>query len=107
MYFFLILGIASAVSHHAYYSHLNGQPARDQITVLRYGTALAYITKAFLVAAIIFGFKQQMWATFRRKNIHISTIDSLFAAVDNPSALLNLEMATKAKIAFALAILVW
>jgi hypothetical protein len=107
MYCLLILGIASAISHHAYYSHLNGQPARNQNTMLRYGTALAYITKASLVAATIFGFKQQIWATVRRKNIQISTIDSLFAAIDDPSALLNLEMATKAKIAFALAIIVW
>jgi hypothetical protein len=107
MYCLLFLGIAGAVSHHAYYDHLNGQPARNQNTMLRYGTALAYITKASLVAAIIFGLKQQIWATFRRKNIQVSTIDSLFAAVDDPSALLNLEMVTKAKIAFALAILVW
>ncbi|QDS75597.1 hypothetical protein FKW77_006346 [Venturia effusa] len=75
--------------------------------MLRYGTALAYVTKASLVAAIIFGLKQQIWATFRRKNIQVSTIDSLFASVDDPHALLNLEMATKAKTAFALAVLIW
>jgi hypothetical protein len=107
MYCFLVIGIAGAISHHAYYDHLNGQPAKNQNTMLRYGTALAYITKASLVAAIIFALKQQIWATFRRKNIQISTIDSLFAAADDPSALLNLEMATKAKIAFTLATLVW
>lgn len=107
MYCFLLLGIAGAISHHVYYTHLNGMPARKQNTMLRYGTALAYITKASLVAAIIFGLKQQIWATFRRKNMRVSTIDSLFASVDDPHALLNLELVTKAKTAFALAMLIW
>lgn len=107
MYCFLLLGIVGAISHHIYYAHLNGKPARNQNTMLRYGTALAYVTKASLVAAIIFGLKQQIWATFMRKKIQVSTIDSLFASVDDPHALLNFEMATKAKTAFALAILIW
>lgn len=107
MYCFLAIGIAGAISHHIYYDHLNGQPARNQNTMLRYGTALAYITKASLVAALIFGLKQQIWATFLRKNIQVSTIDSLFASIDDPHALLNFEMFTKAKTAFALAVLIW
>jgi hypothetical protein len=107
MYFFLILGIAGAGGHHAFYQHLAGKPATNQNEMLRYGAALAYATKASLIAAVVFAYRQQIWATFRRKSLKMTTIDNLFAAVDDLSALFSLDMARMAKSALALAIMCW
>jgi hypothetical protein len=107
MYFFLILGIIGASGHHAFYQHLAGKPATNQIEMLRYGAALAYATKASFIAAVVFAYRQQIWATFRRKSLKMTTIDSLFAAVDDLSALFSLDMARMAKSALALAVMCW
>jgi hypothetical protein len=107
MYFFLILGIVGASGHHAFYQHLAGKPATNQIEMLRYGAALAYATKASFIAAVVFAYRQQIWATFRRKSLKMTTIDSLFAAVDDLGALFSLDMARMAKSALALAVMCW
>ncbi|KAK3323879.1 hypothetical protein B0T19DRAFT_443338 [Cercophora scortea] len=107
MYELLLVGIVLAVSHHVFYSRLDKTPADDQLKMLRYGNMLAYATKSFLASAIIFAYRQQIWATVRRKNLQLGTIDSLFAAVDDIRAMVNLEFITQTKVALGLAIVVW
>ncbi|KAK3687593.1 hypothetical protein B0T22DRAFT_489454 [Podospora appendiculata] len=107
MYELLLVGIVLAVSHHVFYSRLDKTPADDQLKMLRYGNMLAYATKSFLATAIIFAYRQQIWATVRRKNLQLGTIDSLFAAVDDIRAMVNLEFITQTKVALGLAIVVW
>ncbi|KAK3317999.1 hypothetical protein B0H66DRAFT_555941 [Apodospora peruviana] len=107
MYEMLVIGIILAVAHHVFYSRLDGQPADDQLEMLRYGNFLSYAAKSFLTTAIIFAYKQQIWATVRRKSLQLGTIDSLFAAVDDIRAMANWEFARKAKVALGLATIVW
>ncbi|KAF2669840.1 hypothetical protein BT63DRAFT_222969 [Microthyrium microscopicum] len=107
MYGLLIIGIAGAISHHAFYAHLDRQPVYNQLMQLRYGAALAYVTKASLMAAVVFAYRQQLWATCRRKNLRMTTIDSLFAATEDLSALANLDLPRVAKSVLALSIMVW
>ncbi|KAK3943289.1 hypothetical protein QBC46DRAFT_282316 [Diplogelasinospora grovesii] len=107
MYWLLFLGIVFAASHHALYSHLHGTPATDQLTMMRYGTTLAYISKSFMVSAVVFAYRQQIWATLKRKSLEVRTIDSMFAAVDDLTALGSLEFAKKAKVAMGLAAAAW
>lgn len=107
MYAMFLLGVVFAGSHHAFYTYLDGKLADDQIRMIRIGGVLSYAAKSSLAAAVIFAYRQQIWATFRRKVLRLRTIDSLFAATDDPLALVNWEFIKKAKVAVALAILTW
>ncbi|KAK0643891.1 hypothetical protein B0T16DRAFT_355591 [Cercophora newfieldiana] len=107
MYALLILGIIFAVSHHVFYSGLAGKPADDQLKMIRFGTLLSYLSKSSLVSAVIFAYRQQIWATVKRKNLRLRGIDNLFAAVDDLTALASWELVKKARVALALAVLVW
>ncbi|KAK4158065.1 hypothetical protein C8A00DRAFT_39617 [Chaetomidium leptoderma] len=107
MYGMFFLGFAFAVGHHAFYNNLDGKPADDQIRMMRFGGLLSYAAKASLVAAVVFAYQQQIWVTVISNVLRLKTIDSLFAAVEEPQALLNLEYLKKARIAACLAVLAW
>ena len=107
MYVFFICGFAFAVGHHLFYRSRDGQPADDQLAMLRYGTALAFATKACLVSAVIVAYRQRIWMTVQSKMLSVAALDSLFAATEDLSALWNLEIYKRAKVAITLAILVW
>jgi hypothetical protein len=107
MYILFALGVAGARSHHAFYISLDGSEVKDQLLMLRYGTALAYLTKASLMASVVLAYRQQIWATFRRKLLSITAVDSLFAVMEDLSAIFNLEVFQQAKVAMFLAVVVW
>lgn len=52
-----LLGCGGALAHHFFYSHLHGQPAEDQIWKNRYGTAIAFFTKACLVGSVVLSYR--------------------------------------------------
>ncbi|KAI8291754.1 hypothetical protein K4K60_000573 [Colletotrichum sp. SAR11_57] len=106
MYFFLVIGLGFAIGHHAYYKSLENTLVYndEQLTTLRYGTALAFAAKASMVAAVLLAFREQIWATFSTKFLRVTTLNDMFAAPETPLSLLNLEFLWKAKIAAALAI---
>ncbi|KAK4100930.1 Formylmethionine deformylase-like protein [Parathielavia hyrcaniae] len=107
MYSLFLLGFACAVGHHVFYDSLDGKPADDQIRMMRFGGLLSYAAKASLVAAVVFAYRQQIWVTVINKVLRLRTIDSLFAAVDEPLALWNWEFVRKAYFAAGLAVLAW
>jgi hypothetical protein len=107
MYICYLAGIVVAFGHHAFYSSLAGKPADNQLLMLRYGAALAYLVKASFVAAVVLAYRQQVWATCQRKGLKMSTLDCLFAAADDLTALLNLEFMKMAKVGLALALIIW
>jgi hypothetical protein len=107
MYLMFTAGVAGAIFHHSFYKSLAGKEVVDQLQMLRYGGALAYMTKANLVASIIVAFRQQIWATVQRKALSVSAIDGLFAATEDFTAIFKGELFFKAKIAMFLVSLVW
>ena len=107
MYGMFLLGFGFAVGHHAFYNHLDGRPADDQIRMMRFGGLLSYAAKASLLAAVIYAYRQQIWVTAINNTLRLRTIDSLFAAVSEPLALWNWEFIKKARIAVCLAVLAW
>ncbi|KAF6831177.1 hypothetical protein CPLU01_06875 [Colletotrichum plurivorum] len=107
MYLWLLLGIGFAIGHHVFYQTLDGQPADDQVRMLRYGTILAFAAKASLGAAVISAYHQRIWSTVRSRLMSIAALDSMFAATENFIALLNWEFLKSAKAAAALALFVW
>ncbi|KAL2159467.1 hypothetical protein VTH06DRAFT_2472, partial [Thermothelomyces fergusii] len=103
MYLLFFLGLAFAVGHHAFYTSLDGKPADDQIRMMRFGGLLSYAAKASLLAAVIFAYQQQIWVTVIHNTLRLRTVDSLFAATNEPQSLLNWEFVKKARVAVCLA----
>jgi hypothetical protein len=59
------------------------------------------------VAAVVFAYRQQIWVTVIAQVLRLRTIDTLFAAVDEPLTMLNWEFLKKGRVAACLAILAW
>lgn len=91
MYGLLLLGLGFAVGHHQYYLSLHGTPADDQTKKLRYGTLLAFLTKASLVAAVIAAFRQRVWSALASEPLALKTVDCLTDAPTDLLAVFNLE----------------
>ncbi|KAK4034020.1 hypothetical protein C8A01DRAFT_39499 [Parachaetomium inaequale] len=107
MYALFCFGFAFAIGHHTFYDSLDGKPADNQILMMRFGSLLSYAAKASLVAAVIFAYRQLIWVTVINNVMRLRAIDSLFAAVNEPQALLNWEFVKKARVAVCLAVLAW
>lgn len=107
MYAFLLLGIAFATGHHFYYASLHGKPAREQTQRLRYGTFLAFLTKACLIWAVVAALRQRIWATLRSKSLPPQGVDSLFAIADDPLAVLDWRTTMNGKTAVLMAAIAW
>ncbi|TGZ78341.1 hypothetical protein EX30DRAFT_343242 [Ascodesmis nigricans] len=103
-----LLGVGGAVAHHSFYAHLHGQEAKNQLMMNRYGTAIAFFTKACLVGSVVLAYRQRVWQTVRREAISLRGLDALFSVVEDPSwFFLAPEMYSKAKIATLLAFISW
>ncbi|KXH50946.1 hypothetical protein CSAL01_04811 [Colletotrichum salicis] len=109
MYLFLFVGIGFAIGHHVSYRSLEGRLVQDdeQITSMRYGTALAFAAKASLVMAVLSAFREQVWLVGGSRFLKVTTLDDIFAAPETPLSLLNWEFISKAKIAAALTLYCW
>ncbi|KAI9675957.1 MAG: hypothetical protein M1829_003195 [Trizodia sp. TS-e1964] len=102
-----VLGVVGALSHHFFYKSLDGHPAVNQLTMLRYGTAFAFFTKAMLVGSVELSYRQQLWYTFRRKAMTLATIDALFAAIEDPTCFFISDMSLRATLATIMAAATW
>ncbi|KAK4198395.1 hypothetical protein QBC40DRAFT_230201 [Triangularia verruculosa] len=107
MYAALLLGIVFAGAHHAFYVSLNGQPADDQLKMMRFGGFLSYASKASLFAAVYFAYRQQVWVTVRRRHLKLKTVDGIFAISQDLTGLFNTEIWRKSKIVIFLAVIMW
>lgn len=103
-----LAGFAAAVGHHLFYNSLNGQPALQQLKMVRYGTALAFFVKSTFVGTAVMCIRQRIWYTFRRKAMTIKGIDGLFSATEDPTQFfLNWEMVRNGKLATFMAVCAW
>lgn len=107
MYLFLLAGIAFAVGHHLFYWSLIGKEATHQSLMLRYGTILAFCAKACLGASVILARRQRVWMVVRHRVARLGTIDSIFTAAEDVTALFDWRAIKKAKVATCLAIYAW
>lgn len=57
MFGLLLFGFLGAVSHHLFYDSLDGKEARNQLAMIRIGTALAFFTKATLVGSVVIAYR--------------------------------------------------
>ncbi|KAK8044162.1 hypothetical protein PG993_004186 [Apiospora rasikravindrae] len=107
MYAFFVAGVAFAVWHHLYYSSLDGKPAKDQTEKLRYGTFMAFLTKACLIWAVASALRQRIWTTLQSKSLSLQGVDSVFAIADDPMAILDWKTTLNAKVAILMAMIAW
>ncbi|RPA97607.1 hypothetical protein L873DRAFT_1690012 [Choiromyces venosus 120613-1] len=103
----LLAGILGSLGHHFFYASLHGQQAEDQLMKVRYGTVLAYFTKASLVGSVVLAYRQRIWHTMRQKAVTLKGIDNLFAIVEDPTCFASKEIYFKAKLATAMALATW
>ncbi|KAF4465847.1 hypothetical protein FALBO_7297 [Fusarium albosuccineum] len=107
MYALVVAGVGFAMGHHFFYHSLHGKVADDQQGMFRYGAALAFLSKACFLNAVVLAFRQRVLMMIRRKMLTLSTLDSLFAASEDLTALLNWEAWVNAKFAMFLTIFIW
>ncbi|KAL8336741.1 hypothetical protein RB601_008295 [Gaeumannomyces tritici] len=107
MFAFGVFGLACAVGHHAFYQHLDGRAATEQIEMLRYGTVLAFGAKAGFSASIVVAYRLKLWAVLRTRLMTVAAVDSMFAATDDLLALFHWDFIRHAKTVAALALFVW
>lgn len=106
--FLFLAGVGAATAHHFFYARLDGQPATQQLLMVRYGTALAFFVKSTLVGCVIMCNRQRIWYTFRHKAMTITGIDGLFSACEDPTQFfLNWEMIKMGKLATIMAVCSW
>jgi hypothetical protein len=116
----LLAGGALAVGHHLFYQSLAGKPVENnnnndenswsmgnQQSNVRYGTAFAFATKTCLAAAVTFAYQQQIWISFRKKYLKISTLDAMLQATNDPFSFTNIEFISKSKLGAVLAAVIW
>ncbi|KAI5458677.1 hypothetical protein BGZ63DRAFT_362038 [Mariannaea sp. PMI_226] len=107
MYLFLVAGTAFAVGHYFFYLSLDRKEAKQQSLMLRYGTILAFCSKASLGAAAVTAHRQRAWRAVRQQPVRLGAIDSIFTAAEDILALFDWKAAMKAKVATCMAIYIW
>lgn len=91
----LLSGLLLAIGHHFYYTSLHGtivESQDQQEWFFRIGTGMAFLTRAFLSAAIGLACSQILWRTLRSNYITIQGINSLFESIHNAWELTNWEL---------------
>ncbi|KAH7076916.1 hypothetical protein BKA63DRAFT_594509 [Paraphoma chrysanthemicola] len=107
---FLLSGGALAMGHHHFYRSLSNTRTPDNFSQqmnTAYGTALAFLAKACMIAAVGSAYTQYIWFDFRKKCIRISTIDSTFTATSSIISLLDYQFIWSCKVGAVLAALMW
>ncbi|GBE85805.1 hypothetical protein SCP_0803270 [Sparassis crispa] len=93
MVLLLLLGLASALGHHAFNAHLVGHAVDSDLSfggwfnvpsqtlVFRVATAFVFLTKTFFTSAVSMAFTQRLWVTVSRKYLRLSGLDALWAVL--------------------------
>lgn len=108
--FLFFLGVGTAVAHHRYYLSLDKTRAgtdEKQRWVIRVGTGLAILFRASLVALVGISRKQWVWVTLRKRFISLNAINAIFGATGDPLHFGNIDMIRRARIATAMAAVMW
>ena len=106
-----LLGVATAVVQHIFYSYANGREIDDfaisQSSVTKISTAMAFLFKASLVGAMCFVYSQRSWFSFQRTAISIGGIDAVFSILQNPFKFFVPEILIQTPTLTLLALITW
>ncbi|KAB8296274.1 hypothetical protein EYC80_009048 [Monilinia laxa] len=110
MVFFAVFGLALAVTHHAYYSSLNGNQATTNFQkqfAVTLGNLIAFAIVSSFLAATCAAYPQYLWMSVRKKAFTLRTLDKMFALTSDPMGFINIEMYRHAPIVAVIALLYW
>ena len=110
MFILVLSGAALAISHHVYYSKLDGTPvasAGHQQWAIRFGTAFSFLVKSCLQASTVLACGQCIWKVLRSKSLTMGGIDNIFALTSTPFSFLQWELYKEAIPVLLVALLTW
>lgn len=95
-----------ALAHHLVYLHYDGRTYSGtlQTSLIRFGTACAFVVKTVLAQAIGLAYKQHMWRDMRQRPFQLSSLDALFSILQSPRQILTLEVIRYARISVIVAV---
>ncbi|KAJ5494704.1 hypothetical protein N7463_010791 [Penicillium fimorum] len=118
----LLVGLAFALVHDAFYQSLNGKPVlkaqplaglssslniSEQQIYLSLGTLFAFLVKSLLGASVSTVFDQFVWRSIHGQRTKIGIIDDLLSVLKNGFTVLNLRLWKRSPISMSLALICW
>lgn len=118
----LLVAVAFAIGHDAFYQSLNGKPVlnaqplvmlnsslnvSDQQVYLSLGTLFAFLVKIFLGVSVSTVFDQFVWKSIQTQRTRIGIIDDLLSVLKNGFTVLNLQLWRRSPISMTLALICW
>ncbi|KAJ5398480.1 hypothetical protein N7465_008969 [Penicillium sp. CMV-2018d] len=118
----LLVAVAFAIGHDAFYQSLNGKPVlnaqpiallnsslnvSDQQVYLSLGTLFAFLVKVFLGVSVSTVFDQFVWKSIQTQRTRIGIIDDLLSVLKNGFTVLNLQLWKRSPISMTLALICW
>jgi hypothetical protein len=114
----MMAGLGFGLGHHFYYRSLDGLEAvtssnhsvlgtDSEEWKIRFGTAFAVLTNAYLCTAVAVAYKEHIWTTMKKKVITVSGHDATFTALNDFFSFLNHDYLSKVKVGIALALITW
>lgn len=106
-----LVALATAVSHHTVYIHLDQTRVSDNIRkqqgIGAVGIALAFLFRASLTIGLVTTYYQSFWWFVRRRTLDFATIDSLAGFTSSVFDLLNYRAIAFRPTLALLALLIW
>lgn len=117
----LLVAVAFAIGHDAFYQSLHGKPVlnaqpialssslnvSDQQVYLSLGTLFAFLVKISLGVAVSTVFDQFVWKSIQTQRTRIGVIDDLLLVLKNGFTVLNLQLWKRSPISMTLALICW
>ncbi|KAJ5873204.1 hypothetical protein N7455_003747 [Penicillium solitum] len=117
----LLVAVAFAIGHDAFYQSLNGKPVlnaqpialnsslnvSDQQVYLSLGTLFAFLVKISLGVSVSTVFDQFVWKSIQTQRTRIGIIDDLLLVLKNGFTVLNLQLWKRSPISMTLALICW
>jgi hypothetical protein len=106
----ILASLGIMLGHHFYYKSLESttvMSTSQQQWAIRIGTGLATLNKIVLLTLLGMVATQRIWMTARSKFVTIEGLDCMFRIINEPSALLSLEVWKKGKLLLVLAFVCW
>ena len=104
--------LLAAVTHHFFYVYLNGHELDSfkflsQVAVSRLTTAIIFLFKSCIVAAVGIAYMQAFWSRVRGTALRIKGLDAMFSILRNPFRFFNPDLLFRARTLFILAMVSW
>ncbi|CAG8297363.1 unnamed protein product, partial [Penicillium nalgiovense] len=118
----LLVAVAFAIGHDAFYQNLNGKPVLNaqpialinsslnvspQQVYLSLGTLFAFLVKSFLGVSVSTVFDQFVWKSIQNTRTRMGIIDDLLSLLKNGFTVLNLQLWKRFPVSMALALICW